>query len=476
MSTDDRQSTRRSRSRGDAVAVDPTPVRRTAPTRVLSEFERLLSEPGCPSCRHVKETERSFFSWFEIESHTTREMQAQLRASMGMCPVHARRLLEGVGDGHVMTIVMREALAGARLALRAEADVGSCPACDSAAFGARHARTLLVDGLRDPAIARLYADHDGVCLGHLLDALPGGAASILRMLAERLIRSLHETAGVTLVGVLAGLDADAPRRAIWRERLPQNSAAGSTAERLEQRLQIEACPVCLAAGMAGRDYLHWFLAHSADDDPSLGTDPGELCAVHLHDVALTDSSAAWTQAIERKRANRATQLERFLARLAHTPGPARRRRRSPDVLDGIGDELLAAPHCAACHAREGVERADHDVIAVSLGLATPRERYEHGHGLCVRHARQVTDGPAGRLARQHADARLALISWEVHETARKYAWAFRHESGGPERDGWLRGLAQIDGRVFEGGTAPIGERQMALGANETGGSEGERNQ
>ena len=474
MSTDDSQTTRSPRGRSDAVAVPSPRVRPTAPTHVLSEFERLLGEPGCPSCRHVSETERSFFSWFEIESHTAREMQAQLRASMGMCPVHARRLLEGVGDGHVMTIVMREALAGARLALRAEADVGSCPACNSAAFGTRHARTLLVDGLRDPAIARLYADHDGVCLGHLLDALPGGDASILRVLAERLIRSLHETAGVTLVGVLAGLDADAPRRAIWRERLPQHSAAGSTADRLEQRLQIDACPVCLAAGMAGRDYLHWFLAHSADDAPSLGTDPGELCAVHLHDVALADSSAAWTHAIERKRANRTAQLERFLAWLAHTPSPTRRRRRSsPDALDGICDELLAAPHCAACHAREGVERAEQDLVAVSLGLATLRERYEHGHGLCVRHARQVTDGPAARLTRQHADARVALSAWEVNETARKYAWAFRHEPGGPERDGWLRGLAQIDGRVFEGGTAPVGEHQMALASTtEIGGEPG----
>jgi len=444
--------TRSSPPRTGAATVSQSRVDQADSPRILSEFERLLSEPGCPSCRHVAETERSFFSWFEIESHTTSEVQAQLRASMGMCPAHSRRLLESVGEGHVMTIVMREALAGARAGLRGEAQAGPCPACDSAAFGARHARTLLLDGLHDPRLARLYAEHDGVCLTHFLSTLPEADPPTVRVLADRLLASLHHCADAALVGLLGGVDADGPRRTIWRGRLPHLPATGSTIERLDRRLQIDACPVCLAAGIAERDYLHWFLTHAANDDPSLGTDPGELCAVHLHDVVLADSSASGGRAVERKRANRTVQLERFLARLAHTPAPERRRRRSsPDALDGVRGELLAKPHCTACHAREGVERAQQDLVLSSLGLAGVRTRYEHGHGLCARHAQQAPDGPATRLIRQHADACLAVIAWEVHETARKYAWAFRHESVGPERDGWLRGLGQIDGRVFAGG-------------------------
>jgi hypothetical protein len=446
MTTDDRQTTQ-------------SPPRQARPreagaARVLSEFERLLSEPGCPSCRHVTEIERSFFSWFEIESHTSAEVQAQLRAAMGMCPAHARRLLEGVGEGHVMTIVMREALAGARLALRPDAQIGPCPACESVAFGVRHARTLLLDGLRDSALARGYTEHDGVCLVHLLDVLPVADPPTVRLLAERARHSLSNPAGTSLVGLLAGRDADATRRAVWRDRLPKLSATGTTVQRLNERLELDACPVCLATGIAEREYLEWFLVHSAEDDPSLDTDPGELCAGHVHDVALADASCAPNRVVQRKRAGRIGQLERFLARLPHAPTPERRRRRgSPDPLEAIRAELLAPPHCAACHARDGVERAQHDLIVASLGLAAVRDRYERGHGLCVRHARLLSDGPAARTVRQHADARLAVIAWEVHETARKYAWAFRHEATGPERDGWLRALAQIDGRVFEGGEA-----------------------
>jgi hypothetical protein len=458
--TDDRQTRRTAPWPGDGALGAASPGDPVGSPRILSELERRLAEPGCPNCRHVQETERSFFSWFEIESHTAAAMHAQLRASMGMCPAHARRLLEGVGGGHIMTIVMRESLAGARLALRSDGQIGPCPACESVAFGTRHARSLLIDGLGDPSVARQYAEHEGVCLVHLLDALAGTDPTMVKLLAERFLRSLHDGAGPALLGVLAGIDDDAPRRAIWRERLPRLSASGSTAERLDARLEIDACPVCLAAGIAGRDYLRWFVVHSTDDDASLGTDPGELCANHLHDLAQTDPSMTWNRALERKRATRVAQVERFLARLPHVAGPARRRRRSgPDPLAEFLDELLAPPHCTACHAGEGVERAQQELVVASLGLADVRSHYEHGHGLCVRHARQVPDGPALRVARQHADARLARIAWEVQETARKYAWAFRHEPAGPERDGWLRGMAQIDGRVFEGGVAPVGEHE-----------------
>ncbi|MFZ0380117.1 MAG: hypothetical protein WCD11_35870 [Solirubrobacteraceae bacterium] len=446
MTTEDRQTT--------GSAPPAARLRGAQPGHVLSEFERLLTESGCPNCRHVAEIERSFFSWFEIESHTSAEVQAKLRAAMGMCPAHARRLLEGVGEGHVMTIVMREALAGARVALRPDAQIGPCPACESVAFGTRHARTLLIDGLRDPALARAYTEHDGVCLVHLLDVLPNTDSPTAKVLTERLLGSLYDCSATSLAGLLAGLDADAARRAMWRERLPNLSTTGSTLQRLNERLELDACPVCLAAGIAGRDYLEWLLTHSAEDDPALDTDPGEFCARHVHDVALADPSDTPNRALQRKRASRIAQLERFLARLPHAPTAERRRRRSgPDVLEAIRAELLAPPHCTACHARDGVERAQHDLVVASLGLVTVRDRYERGHGLCIRHARQVSDGPAGRVVRQYADARLAVIAWEVHETARKYAWAFRHEPSGPEKDGWLRGLSQIDGHVFEGNEA-----------------------
>jgi hypothetical protein len=94
------------------------------------------------------------------------------------------------------------------------------------------------------------------------------------------------------------------------------------------------------------------------------------------------------------------------------------------------------------------------LLIASLSLAPMRRRYDESHGLCVRHAIRVTAGASAQLTHRHVDARLALLAWEVEETARKHTWAFRHEESGPEQGGWLRGLAQIDGRVLMGGPAP----------------------
>jgi hypothetical protein len=428
---------------------------------VRSEFERQLREPGCPTCRGLAEAERSFFSWLRIESFSVPEVQARLRAGMGMCEVHSRRLVEEFGEGHVMTIIMREAIAGARQRLRDEGEPGPCPACDAVGFGGQRARRLVVDGLADPATARVYADHDGVCLAHFLHAVPNVDASTLGLMAKRLLASLRAPDSSARVVLLAGEDPDVDRRARWRERLPVRMTTDPTVEGLCDRLAVEACPVCLSAGLAERGYLRWFLKRAIDGDPSLDNDPGELCRAHLHDLAHADRPLA-AVAIEHKRAARANQLQRMLSRLAELPPPGRRGRRTCVGLDAVRAEVITAPYCPACNAREGIERTQLELLGAALALTPVRDRYEHSHGLCVRHALQLPDGQSGRLARRHADARLGVLGWEVHETARKYAWAFRHETTGPERDGWVRALAQIDGRVFEGGPAP-GERGPGSG-------------
>ncbi len=444
----------------DRTDTPAPPAQRAERHGVLSEFERLLNEPGCPACRYLAEAERSFFSWLRIESFSVPEVQARLRAGMGMCEVHSRRLVEEFGEGHVMTIIVREAIAGARQRLRGEGDAGPCPACDAVGFGGHRARQLVVDGLADPATARVYSDHDGVCLGHFLQAAPNVDASILGLMAERLLASLGAPDDSARVMLLAGEDPDVDRRARWRERLPIGMATGTSVEGLCERLGVEACPVCLSAGLAESGYLRWFLERAVEGDPSLDNDPGELCRVHLHDLAHADRPLA-AGAIEHKRANRAGQLARLLSRLADLPPPGRRARRTGAELEAVCAEVVTTPYCPACNARDGVEHAQLELIGAALALTPVRDRYEHSHGLCARHALQLPDGQAGRQARRHADGCLGVLGWEVHETARKYAWAFRHETTGPERDAWVHALAQIDGRVFEGGPAPCEEERAA---------------
>ena len=420
--------------------------------RLISELERLLREPGCPVCRCVGESERSFFSWFQIESFSAAEVQARLRAGMGMCPRHSRRLIAdlGEGEGHIMNTVMRHALAGARQVLRGGGQPGPCPACEAVAFGVQRGRSVLLEGLADPGHARVYCDHDGICLRHLVHAAAVADRSALMLLAEGAAASLEQRDGRVLVSVIAGVDQDAGRRGAWRERLPDDAGGGSTVARLCGQLESEACPVCLARGQADRRYVHWFVERASERDPSLETDPGQLCAPHLHDIAVVDEAGA-ASAAQRQRTTRLGQLQRLLDRLEQSPPPARRGRRRVNESPAPGaDELASMEHCPACHARDGVERSQLALVNASLALRPVRDRYEQRNGLCVRHAFQIPEGRAAEVAHRHVDARVSVLAWEVEETARKYAWAYRHESSGPETDAWIRAMGQIDGQAFEG--------------------------
>jgi hypothetical protein len=365
-------------------------------------------------------------------------------------------LTEGEGEGHIMTTVMRHALAGARETLRDGGHPGPCPGCDAAAFGSQRGRNLLLEGLADRGQARAYADHKGICLRHFLAAADVADRHALGLLAERLVASLDDQdRNETLVGLIGGLDQDAGRRNTWRERLEEPPAGGSTVARLCYQLQLETCPACLARGQADRGYAQWFVEHSHERDPSLETDPGELCAAHLHDVATLDKATA-TRAAQRQRAARLGQLQRLLDHLKRDRPSARARRGRRGTNDDLGparNELTSTAHCPACHARDGIEQSQLALINATLALREVRDRYEHGHGLCVRHALQVTDTRITGIVHRHADARIAVLSWEIEETARKYGWAYRHEQDGPEQGAWARAMAQIDGRVFEGASA-----------------------
>jgi hypothetical protein len=421
---------------------------------VLSEFEHLLRDGGCPVCTHLANAERSFFSWFANENHSSATVHAQLRAGMGMCPAHSRGLVDQIGAGPIMSIVMREALAGAREQIRGESRARSCPACDSLAASSEYVNHLAIDSLRRAGHARLYREHVGVCLPHLLQWAPIADPPITRLIVERLLESLADSDRTAFVEVLAGADDDAPRRAAWRAELPEQLAARSTLEGLYEQLGLEACPVCLAGGQSERHYLQWFLQRSRNDDPSLRTDPGDFCSVHLHDVALIDPAAS-EYAVNRKRAAATGGLQRLRDQLDQLPpSAARKRRAGTDAQDRVRSTLLSPHRCPACHARDGTERSQLGLLIASLVLTPMRRRYDESHGLCARHAIRVTTAACALLTHRHVDARLALLAWEVEETTRKRTWAFRHEQSGPEHGAWLRGLAQIDGRVLMGRPAP----------------------
>ncbi len=414
----------------------------------------LLRTDACPACRFLDNAERSFFAWFVNENHTSATVRAELRASMGMCPGHSRRVVEDPGAGAVLTTVVGEALVGARARLREELPVGPCPACASLSRSAGDVAHLLVDGLADEGHLRHYAEHRGVCLDHVFTLSAFAPPDLMTVIAQHLLRSLRERDAPAMLGLLAGADRDGPRRARWRMGLPEFGRSRSTIVQLCEYLRVDACPICLAGGLGGRRYLEWWTQASRAADPSLRTDPGELCSAHLHDLALADPSAG-RRAIARKRVATMRALEVLVAEMPAVPAASKRRRASDAGVSREVQRILRPLHrCPACRAEDTAEVRQAELLEAAMALPRVRATYDAGHGLCVRHALRFRVGSAAQVTHRVLDARLAVLQWELEEIRRKYAWECRHEPTGPEQDAWLRGVGQIDGRVLIGVPAP----------------------
>ena len=250
---------------------------------------------------------------------------------MGMCPRHARRLIDQIGGGRIMTTVLREALAGAQGCLAGTVSPAICPPCEVAATAREGATHVIVSALGDPRLRQIYGEHVGICVPHLVQAARWTEPGNLRLLAEQLHDVLADHDHRASVELLAGRDPDAPRRRRWRDELPARPTTGPIADEVCARLDLEACPACTANGWGDERYLDWFAQRTHAGDPSIDDDPGELCSVHLHDAALADEAAAG-HAIQHKRRARRTELRRLLEGLAQAPGPRRGRRARADEI------------------------------------------------------------------------------------------------------------------------------------------------
>ena len=427
---------------------------RPAASALPSELAGLLRTDDCPACLFLDNAERSFFSWFVNENHAAASVQAQLRAGMGMCPAHSRRLVETPGPGPVLTTVVREALAGARARLHDDIPASQCPACASLSRSAGDVAHLLAEGLAHEGELWRYAEHRGVCLKHVFALAELAPPRLMTVIAQRLLKSLRGSDDPGLLTLLACTDRDAVRRARWRTGLPDTGRSPSVIAQLCGQLRVDACPICLAGGLGERRYLEWWTHASQTNDPSLRTDPGELCSAHLHDLALADAPAG-RRAIDRKRVATMRALELLLAEMPASPTASRRRRGVDAAPSPEVQRILIPQHqCPACRARRTAELRQAELLDAAVELPEVRATYESSHGLCTRHALGVAAGTAAAQVTQRVvDARLGVLQWELEEIRRKYAWECRHEPAGPEHDAWLRGLAQVDGHVLIGAPA-----------------------
>lgn len=407
---------------------------------VRAPEEVFLDPEGCPVCEGCAEREDAFFGWFHAETFADSTMHRRLKASVGFCAVHQRRVLR-VPQLPPARAIVRGALA--QLAVEAPARA-ECPACEATRHARTYAERLLAEALARPDLRARYLEREcGVCLPHLAATIAGGDPDLARPLAEKLRHDLGTQEALELV---AGQDPDAATRVALRGALPRGPGVVShtTGTAARATWELDACPVCHEGAVAERRYLEWRRHEERADAPDLGHDPGLLCAAHLQDLSASDAEAG-RRAAARVRSRWMAELDRALERWPSPRGPGAR------LLRRRGSQTRVNPSfCPACKTRAGAEARQLDLLLRLLAQRPYAEAYESTHGLCLRHVLLVGDRPASPLVRDALRARLSVVDWEIEEAARKQAWDARHERAGPEQTVLPRLAALVDGATFLG--------------------------
>lgn len=76
--------------------------RRAGVASSAGELAGLVARDGCPLCGVLAQAEDRWFFWFVAESYSFPELTGQLRASLGLCPAHTRRLLASTAPVNVV--------------------------------------------------------------------------------------------------------------------------------------------------------------------------------------------------------------------------------------------------------------------------------------------------------------------------------------------------------------------------------------
>ncbi len=394
-----------------------------------------LGADGCPACNLAAESADRWIGYFIAEGNAEEEVARAVRASLGPCPRHTRRLVAARGGAEVFA---RSAVDVAREALRrvgADEIRAPCPACAREAWAEGHAIAAALGALARPGADALRAGLERrFCLPHLLAALSGERDRDRAMrLAEEGGAALRASEGEDLVLRICGADADATVRA----DLLRTAALPERGPRLRawmlSLLSLDACPSCLAEREAVRGALEWLATSSQLEPWEMRLCPGHLGTLHALD-ALTARRVAATLAAEWSAA-----LERYAAGWGRPPrrgplGRLRARRAGRSALRN----LLGNRACRACDvARTAAARAG-ALLQAAVRDPELSGAYGRSHGLCMRHLFMLPVSARRALPEEILRARLALLGWELEEAERKRSWFARWEPAGPEATAWRR--------------------------------------
>jgi hypothetical protein len=438
----------------------------------------LLASGHCPACAFVEERENKFFLWFGLEHYLDFGTIERLDASLGFCPRHCRTLLRLRFYPGTLTHVYRHVVQAACARLEAKEGGGECIGCAQERWASGHAIDLVLRSLSDSAVARAYAASYAFCASHFLKALSRGTRKLAGQTYPAFAAALvSKVQAVGLVEIFTSLDPDAGVRATYLKKLPTHplERSSTTVEYLLALLSVDSCPCCLAAGLSVRGYLQWIASENATGSTDLGREVVGLCGAHMADLVGFDAGAAGWLA-EQKCAVWGGVFQRFAARelaIKHNAPPPEgrpldRKEWEGILLDWIRRVLAPQrewlrrvdaaakelPTCGACRAAQTAVDRTASLLSASFADSSLAAAYERSHGLCVQHVLGLPPGDRA-LPLQVCNARLKLLAWELEEAGRKLDWLVRYERRGDESTAWKRTMAQIDGRVFLGGSPSV---------------------
>jgi len=199
-------------------------------TATYDAFLEACAQEGCPICQLEHAADARYLDRLLYELVNDYAIRQQLRASLGFCPEHARMAtdeMQGKALGlaiiydDLLRLVLEE-LAGPRIALNPSR---KCPACDNRDETTSRALAELSKNILQPSMLRAFQSSQGLCLGHLRQALehlraPEKRSALLgaqRAIMEKLRLELAEYIrknDYRFVGETFGAERDSWRRAV----------------------------------------------------------------------------------------------------------------------------------------------------------------------------------------------------------------------------------------------------------------------
>jgi hypothetical protein len=347
--------------------------------------------------------------------------------------------------------VLERSLAGGERILAGERqEILDCPLCENLRRAEDSTLAAIGRAFDDADVRRAYATDGAVCVAHALRLTEILPPRYLREIAEALCAHLEKGDGVR---VLAGTDHDARlRSAIYNAAAEEMLAVESSALNRSLRALLEAdiqegcCPVCRAEDRAAWRYLRWMLGLGGSPGPARADHV--LCARHLHDAVRIDAGRA-AAVLTAMNARWVGQIERSLDRLGISPvRPLRGRRTYQEAVVA----MHGRPTCRACAAADGAGRRAERLLTIALADDDLNLAYGRSHGVCLHHGLAWEGSQRGRV-REVLGARLAMLVFELGESARKSDWNARFEARGAEISAWSRASTLLDGHIYCGCSA-----------------------